>query len=150
MYKLMSIAFLVICFQANLFSQKDSKTLDIVSINPCIDSCCNLLKADGTLDLENQISCNIRTIEQTIAINLRYPVSARNANIEGLVIVSFQVTSIGQGENFTILKDIGGGCGREAIRLAKLLFTEHQWQYPYDENSENLPITYNLPIRFRL
>lgn len=141
----MNLVFFLIGFQMTLFGQSD-----VVTISPCIDSCCNLLKSDGSIDLENRNSCNKRTIEQTIALNLKYPVAARNAGIEGLVFVSFQVNSLGQGENFRALNKIGGNCEQEAVRLAKLLFTEHQWQYPDTGDSEQFPVTYNVPIRFSL
>ena len=51
--------------------------------------------------------------------NLRYPQEARNNNIEGDVIVDFQINANGSSDNFTIIKGLGFGCDEEAVRLIK-------------------------------
>jgi protein TonB len=48
-----------------------------------------------------------------------YPDEARRALIEGLVSVEFIVEKDGSLSNIKILRDIGGGCGEELIRVLK-------------------------------
>jgi|GEM_PF-2627518 len=51
--------------------------------------------------------------------NLRYPQAARSNNIQGDVIVEFEIDANGNYRNFRINKSLGYGCDEEAIRLIK-------------------------------
>jgi len=61
---------------------------------------------DGYYNLHNKLKRNIR-----------YPLEARRAGIDGEVLVMFEVDTAGVPTNYFLLKDIGGGCGEEAIRV---------------------------------
>jgi len=56
---------------------------------------------------------------QFIESNLQYPVEARENGIEGTVIVNFVVEKDGTITNAKIYHDLGGGCGKEAIRIVE-------------------------------
>jgi TonB family protein len=56
-----------------------------------------------------------------IAENLRYPQAAIDANVEGTVIVEYEVFDNGVVHNPRILKGLGHGCDEEAIRVVELL-----------------------------
>jgi protein TonB len=43
------------------------------------------------------------------------------SKIEGYVFVSFVVEKNGKISNIRVLKDIGGGCGDEAVRIIKAM-----------------------------
>lgn len=51
--------------------------------------------------------------------NMLYPQLAKDKGIEGRVNISFVVEKDGSISNIKILRDIGGGCGEEAVRIAK-------------------------------
>ena len=59
-----------------------------------------------------------------IAENLRYPDEALKANIEGRVMVGYDVKDTGEVENVHVLKSLGYGCDDEALRLIGLLVFE--------------------------
>ncbi|WP_299456083.1 TonB family protein [uncultured Microscilla sp.] len=51
--------------------------------------------------------------------NLQYPPEARANNTSGIVILQFIVESNGQLSHFKVLRGLGNGCNKEAIRLLK-------------------------------
>lgn len=74
-----------------------------------------------------------------------YPEAARNAGIEGRVIVQFIVNEDGQVENPQIIKGIGGGADEEALRVIKQ--TEFTPGY---QRGQPVRVQYSLPIIFKL
>ena len=54
-----------------------------------------------------------------VSTNLKYPQTAREAGIEGKVVVSFTVLPNGQLTNLKVKKSLGYGCDEEAIRLIR-------------------------------
>ena len=81
-----------------------------------------------------------------LAENIKYPQVAKETGITGTVIVSFIVERDGSISNITIRKDIGGGCGEEAVRVVKLM---PKWK-PGKQKGAPVRVQYNLPIRFSL
>jgi protein TonB len=51
--------------------------------------------------------------------NLVYPEAARQAGIEGTVSIQFVIEKDGSLTNIKIVRDIGGGCGEELVRIFK-------------------------------
>lgn len=58
-------------------------------------------------------------LNKYIEDNLRYPSIARDNGIKGKVIVSFYVEPDGSLTDVKVKKDIGLGCGKEAVRLVQ-------------------------------
>jgi TonB family protein len=81
-----------------------------------------------------------------ISANVKYPQSAKEAEIEGKVIVSFIVSEVGKIEEVKVLRDIGGGCGEEALRVMSL---SPDWM-PGKQNGRAVRVKMVLPINFRL
>ncbi|MBL4650518.1 MAG: energy transducer TonB, partial [Aureispira sp.] len=80
---------------------------------------------------------------------LNYPDSAKANQIEGTVVVTFIIKKEGwvDSESIKILRDIGHGCGEEALRIVQSFNKKlGQWSF-YGKPVET---RYNLPIRFRL
>jgi periplasmic protein TonB len=78
--------------------------------------------------------------------NIHYPLSAMDKGIEGYVYTSFDVDTDGTLINITIVKDIGGGCGDEAVRVIKLM---PKW-IPGHLKGKAVKVNYKMPIIFRL
>jgi TonB family protein len=78
--------------------------------------------------------------------HLKYPVEARNKNVQGTVFVSFVVQADGSITDVNILKGIGAGCDTEASRVVAEM---PAWQ-PGRQNDKPVPVSYTLPIRFVL
>lgn len=78
---------------------------------------------------------------------LVYPTAAQAKNIQGKVIVSFVIDTLGQASDHKVLLGIGGGCDEEALRIAKTL--PQQW-IPARRGSRAVPIVYEMPFTFKL
>jgi len=78
--------------------------------------------------------------------NIKYPAEARNKKVEGKVFVSFIVEKDGALSNLKIIRDLGAGCGNEALRVMKL---SPKWN-PGVQNGHKVRVQYTLPIAFTL
>jgi len=78
--------------------------------------------------------------------SLRYPIPARQAMIQGRVSIRLTIDEKGNIQNIHIIKDIGGGCVNEAIRVIKAM---PRW-IPAHVGNKNVPYVFELPIRFTL
>ncbi|MBP3774096.1 MAG: energy transducer TonB [Bacteroidaceae bacterium] len=81
-----------------------------------------------------------------IADHLRYPSSAQDQNIQGLVMLRFVVTGTGEVGDVQVLKSLDPDCDREAIRVVQSLpkFT------PGRQQGKPVNVWFQLPIRFEL
>lgn len=77
---------------------------------------------------------------------LKYPKAAMREAIEGLTVIRFVVDIDGKVINPEIMRDIGGDCGQEALRIVKAMPT---WT-PGKQRGRAVQVYYNLPIRFAL
>lgn len=76
---------------------------------------------------------------------IEYPEMARKAGIEGRVIVQFVVNEQGEVKNPKVVRGIGGGCDKEALRVVKTAeFT------PGMQRGRPVKVQYTLPITFQL
>ncbi|HKK43986.1 MAG TPA: M56 family metallopeptidase [Balneolaceae bacterium] len=76
---------------------------------------------------------------------IQYPETARKAGIEGRVIVQFIVDEEGNVENPQIIRGIGGGCDKEALRVVKQAKFK-----PGRQHGKAVKVQYSLPIVFKL
>ncbi len=85
-------------------------------------------------------------VPKYLAQNIRYPSAAREEGISGRVVLQFVVDKDGSVTNVTILRDIGGGCGKEAERVVKGM---PKWR-PGKQNGQPVKVYYTLPVSFTL
>jgi protein TonB len=78
--------------------------------------------------------------------NMRYPAEAREAGIQGKVIVRFIVNEAGRVENAIVLKGIGAGCDKEALRVVNAM---KGWK-PGKVAGKAVKVYYTLPITFKI
>lgn len=91
-------------------------------------------------------SCSNQNLVNFIAQNLNYPALAKSEGVEGTVYVSFVVAQSGAVGNAEVLYDIGGDCGREALRVVNSMpdFV------PGVHQGEAVKVKLNLPVKFAL
>ena len=87
-----------------------------------------------------------KALMQYIANNIRYPGIARDNSIQGTVVLKLIIEADGSISEVELLRGIGGGCDREAIRLVKNM---PKW-IPAQQNDRNVRVQVILPIRFKL
>lgn len=83
---------------------------------------------------------------KSIKNELKYPEKAHRMNIEGRVIVQFAVDRKGRLTDFKVLKGIGFGCDREAIRVLRKAAS---WR-PGKQHGRPVKTRMLIPIVFRL
>ncbi|MBR5831278.1 MAG: energy transducer TonB [Bacteroidales bacterium] len=81
-----------------------------------------------------------------IGRNIKYPEVAKKNKIEGRVFVTFVIEKDGQVSNAKLLRDIGGGCGEEALRVVNSM---PKWK-PGTQRGNPVRVQFNLPIMFQL
>ena len=87
-----------------------------------------------------------RELLKFLAENIKYPPLARENNIQGNVALTFVVNKNGSVSDVTILRDIGGGCGKEAVRVVHSM---PKWN-PGEANGNPVKVRFTLPVRFKL
>lgn len=88
--------------------------------------------------------CSNQTLISFISDNIIYPEEAKSSGIEGVILASFIVDARGKVVKPTILKDIGGGCGSEALRIISLM---PDWE-PGKINEKKVAVKLKLPVHF--
>ena len=81
-----------------------------------------------------------------LAENIKYPAIARESGIQGRVFLSFVVEKTGKITDMKVVKDIGGGCGKEAMRVVE---TMPNWKAG-NQNGNPVRVRMNLPVLFKL
>lgn len=101
-----------------------------------------------------KMECSQASLLNFMYSNIQYPLEARQEGIEGTVVISFVVEKDGFISNPNVMKDIGGGCGQEALRVALAMNSAMadaglRW-IPAKKDGQSIRMQYNLPIRFKL
>lgn len=78
--------------------------------------------------------------------NLKYPDIALENGIEGTVVVEFVVEKDGSLTDVKVIKDIGAGCGAEAVRVIKMM---PKWK-PGKQRDMAVRVKMKAPIRFKM
>ena len=108
------LTFFILACAMPLFAQNDTTIYKIVEEAPRFPGCESL---DTTIAYKNQ--CAQRSLLLFVNQNIRYPIEAREQNIQGTVVVSFVVEKDGFISNPILLKDLQGGCG--GLHMIKLI-----------------------------
>ena len=98
------------------------------------------------VDVEPCFPGGMEAMYKFLAENIKYPQEAKDNNISGKVYVTFVVETDGRITNPRLLRDIGGGCGQEAIRVVKSM---PRWN-PGKNNGQPARVQFNLPVNFTL
>ena len=78
--------------------------------------------------------------------NIKYPMMARESDIQGRVFVNFVVDPDGSITNVTVMRGIGGGCDEEALRVVQSM---PNWK-PGKQRGSAVRCSFTVPIIFKL
>jgi len=116
---------------------------------PLLKNC--MLENHPGWTVDSARSCSEMQLLGLLASNMRYPEEARQQNIQGTVVLSFVVEPAnGRISNIGLLKDIGGGCGAEAIRVLKALNEAGLRWAPATRAGAQVRLRHSIPVRFKL
>ena len=85
-------------------------------------------------------------LQKYLQSTLKYPSEARENAVQGRVIVKFVVNELGKIENAQVIRGIGAGCDKEALRVVNAM---KNWK-PGMVNGRAVKVYYTLPITFKL
>ena len=91
-------------------------------------------------------ACYQSKLNSYLLDKIEYPYQAIKNKIEGTVIVQFVISEDGSISDATILKDIGHGCGKEALEQVSKM---PNW-IPGKQRGVPVKVRYTLPIKFKL
>jgi protein TonB len=101
-------------------------------------------------DQKAKKACADAKLMEFIYSNIHYPAVARENGVEGNVVVQFIVNTDGSVTDLKIVRDIGGGCGEEALRVVELMnILKDKW-VPGKQRGRPVRVMFTLPIRFKL
>lgn len=78
--------------------------------------------------------------------NIRYPNQAREDNIQGKVVLKFVVDKDGSITNIQVVRPLGGGCDKEAVRVVSGM---PKWKAG-KQNGQPVKVYFTLPVTFKL
>jgi len=81
-----------------------------------------------------------------IAKNIKYPAMAKESGISGAVYITFVINQQGEIKDAKVIRGIGGGCDKEALRVVKKM---PKWKAG-KQRGKPVRVQYNLPVRFVL
>ena len=94
--------------------------------------------------------CAQRNLLRFVYDNVRYPFEAREQNISGTVVASFVIEKDGTVSDAKVIKDIGGGCGEEVLRIENAMNEVFIRWKPGMKSGIPVRTRFNLPVKFRL
>jgi protein TonB len=94
--------------------------------------------------------CSEKKLMEYLYNELNYPSIARENNMEGMVVIGFIVNKDGSITDAQILRDIGGGCGEEALRVVNEMNNLDERWSPGLQRGRPVRVQFTLPIRFKL
>ena len=83
----------------------------------------------------------------TYTAKLNYPQAAQNKKLQGRVLISFVIDTLGQASNYQVIQSVGGGCDEEALRVCRTI--PNEW-LPARKNGRSVPVVYELPFVYKL
>lgn len=104
------------------------------------------IKVYSVVEMMPQFPGGQQALMSYITRNLRYPRSAQENRMQGVVIVRFVVNEEGVVDTIEVLRSISFDLDNEAVRVVGSL---PKW-IPGKQNGAKVSVYYTLPIRFKL
>jgi protein TonB len=123
---------------------KQETIFKVVEQMPRFPGCENMESLDEKKD------CSQEKMLKHIYMNLRYPASAREKGVQGLVVVQFIVNEEGFVEQVKAVRDIGEGCGEAAIEVVNSMNDLPDRWIPGKQRGKAVKVLYTLPVKFKL
>lgn len=101
-------------------------------------------------DYKAKKTCADKSLMSFVNANISYPEQAREMEIEGTAVVSFIVDKDGTVRDYKILRDPGGGLGREALRVVKLMNKMNKKWTAGKQRGRKVNVKMNMPVKFQL
>lgn len=101
---------------------------------------------DKDLSKDERSKCAEMAMFSFIRDQIKYPTMARENDIQGKVFVQFVVSETGKITDVEVLRDAGGGLGKEGVRVIGKM---PDW-IPGKQRGQNVKVRMRMPIKFSL
>ena len=91
-------------------------------------------------------ACSEKELYEYLYANIDYPRMAVENGIEGRVVLRFVIGKDGSVRDLQLLRDIGAGCGSEALRVVEGM---PKWT-PGRQHNQPVSVIYTLPVKFEV
>ena len=128
---------------------KANRTFDHSSNDEILKVCEEMPRFPGCEDIVDQAereNCAKQKMLTYIYTNIKYPKEARDANIDGMVVIQMTIGKDGEVRDTEIVRNVEGGCGDEALRVVNSL----PKFIPGKQRGKLVNVKYTLPVRFKL
>ncbi len=105
---------------------------------------------EAETNLDDKQTCATQKMYNYLYSHMKYPSKAQDNKIEGKVVARFVVDSQGNMKDMKILRDIGGGCGDEVMKVLQSMNKLSEKWIPGKQNGKNVSVYYTLPVVFKL
>lgn len=101
---------------------------------------------DRDMTKKERNECATNMLLKFMYNNIHYPEMARQNGIEGMVYLKFVVEKDGSISHAQVMRDIGGGCGQEALRVVGQM---PKW-LPGKQQGRAVRVQFSLPVKYKL
>ena len=126
------------------------KEPEIVEIHTVVEEMPRFPGCESMNDKASRASCSQQKLLAFIYKNIDYPTIARETGIEGTVVIRFYIDEKGQVQAPEVIKEIGGGCGKEALRVVKKMNELPEHWSPGRQRGKAVKVYFNLPVKYKL
>lgn len=131
---------ILISLAQNVFSQiKTGDNLNSHPVQAVINENDNSIHSLGGIDVKPEFPGGIEAFQRFIKENFKTP---EVAGLKGKIYMTFVVEKDGSLTDINVIRDIGYGTGKEAVRVLK---TSPKW-IPGKQNFELIRVLYSVPI----
>lgn len=118
------------------------------SLDPVIEAPKQVEKTYEMFDIQKEPSFpgGLAEMYKWLNKNVEYPEMAKESGTSGQVVLTFVVGRDGGISDVTIVKDIGGGCGKSVKSTVEKM---PKWS-PGEANGHPVKVRYTLPFKFKL
>lgn len=102
----------------------------------------------GSMDEKKK--CADEKMLQYLYKNIKYPNIAKENGVQGRCVVTFVVEKDGRITDAKVVRDIGGGCGEEALRVVNSMNEMGERWKPGKQRGNAVRVQFNLPVTFKL
>lgn len=100
--------------------------------------------------IQAKYKCSQQVMLNFIYQSVIYPFEAREAGNEGTVVTSFVVEPNGMVSQAEVLRDIGGGCGAETVRVIESINSGGIRFIPGKKGGKAVRVKVTVPIKFEI
>ncbi len=126
------------------------KKIEVEPIHVVVEEMPRFPGCEDMSDKEERKACAQQNMLKYIYGEINYPTIARETGIEGTVVVRFYIDEQGNVKAPEILKEIGGGCGKEAMRVVKTMNNMPEKWTPGKQRGRAVKVYFNLPVKYDL